>query len=95
MRAVRLSFRSLRFEVAPEREHLYGRIKGLLEKAEEIANGHSGESVKVRLNRIPFPIIYEKLEGSDSKDPTLIRRISTRVLLQKKAKYMDAIDGVE
>jgi hypothetical protein len=49
MRAIRLSFRSLRFEVAPEREHLYGRIKGLLEKAEEIANGHSGESVKVRL----------------------------------------------
>jgi ATP-dependent RNA circularization protein (DNA/RNA ligase family) len=49
MRAVRLSFRSSRFEVTPERGHLYGRIKGLLEKAEEIANGHSGESVKVRL----------------------------------------------
>jgi len=47
MRAIRLTFRSLRFEVAPEREHLYGRIKGLLEKAEEIANSH--ESVKVRL----------------------------------------------
>jgi hypothetical protein len=93
MRAISLAFKPLRFEVAHEREHLYGRIKGLLEKAEEIANGH--ESVKVRLNRIPFPIIYEKLEGSDSKDPTLIRRISTRVLLQKKAKYMDAIDGVE
>jgi ATP-dependent RNA circularization protein (DNA/RNA ligase family) len=47
MRAIRLTFRSLRFEVTPEREHLYGRIKGLLEKAEEIANSH--ESVKIRL----------------------------------------------
>jgi hypothetical protein len=47
MKVIKLSFKPLIFEVPSEREHLYKRIKALLERAEQIANTH--ENVKYRL----------------------------------------------
>ena len=47
MRAIRLEFKPLMFEVPDERERLYKKIKALLERAEEIANTH--QNIKYRL----------------------------------------------
>ncbi|MBS7628207.1 hypothetical protein KEJ36_05335 [Candidatus Bathyarchaeota archaeon] len=56
MQAIRLSFRPIALSIPEERREIYGRIKGLLERAEALANDHPNDRVRLKAMEVAVRI---------------------------------------